>query len=122
MDTPALVREFLRARLGMLEHEVFCIVHLDSQMVVLDYVEMFRGTLSQSSVYPRDVVKDALTRNSAALVLVHNHPAADGTPSRADEGLTHTLKAALSMVDVKVVDHLIVAGDSIFSMAEKGLM
>ena len=74
MDSPAVVKDFLRARLGNLPHEVFAVVHLDSQNRVLDYVEMFRGTVSQTSVYPREVVRDALLRNSCALVLVHNHP------------------------------------------------
>lgn len=122
MDSPAVVKDFLRARLGNLPHEVFAVVHLDSQNRVLDYVEMFRGTVSQTSVYPREVVRDALMRNSCALVLVHNHPSGEARPSRADEHLTQTIKAASALVDTRVLDHFIVAGDVICSMAECGLV
>lgn len=122
LTSPAVVKDFLRARLGNLPHEVFAVVHLDAQHRVLDYVEMFRGTLSQISVYPREVIKDALARNSSALLLVHNHPSGLPEPSRADELLTQTLKSAAALVDVRVLDHLIVAGCSILSMAERGLM
>lgn len=122
LSSPAVARDFLRARLGHLEHEIFAVVHLDAQLRVLDYVEMFRGTVSQTSVYPREVVKDALARNSSSLLLVHNHPSGSPEPSRADEMLTQNLKQALSLVDVRVLDHLIVAGGSILSMAERGLM
>src|SRR3990167_2962304 len=122
MDSPAVVKDFLRARLGHLPHEVFAVVHLDAQNRVLDYVEMFRGTVSQTSVYPREVVRDALLRNSSALVLVHNHPSGAARPSRADEYLTQTLKQAAALVDVRVLDHFIVAGDSVNSMAEQGLV
>ncbi len=122
LSSPAMVKHFLRVRLGNLPHEIFAVVHLDSQNRVLDYVEMFRGTVSQTSVYPREVVKDALSRNSSALLLVHNHPSGTAEPSRADEHLTQTLKSAAALVDVRVLDHLIVAGDSVLSMAEKGLM
>jgi len=122
LSSPAVVRDFLRMRLGGLEHEVFSVVHLDSQHRVLDYVEMFRGTVSQTSVYPREVVKEALARNSAALLLCHCHPSGCATPSRADEYLTQTLRTALALVDVRVLDHLIVAGTEVLSMAEKGLM
>jgi len=98
------------------------VAHLDAQHRVLDYVEMFRGTVSQTSVYPREVVKDALSRNSSSLLLVHNHPNGSPEPSRADEHLTQTLKSAAALVDVQVLDHLIVADNSILSMEEKGLM
>lgn len=121
MDSPAVVKDFLRARLGNLPHEVFAVMHLNSQNRVLDYVEMFRGTVSQTSVYPREVVRDALMRNSSSLVLVHNHPSGEARPSRADEHLTQTIKAAAALVDVRVLDHFIVAGDVICSMAEIGL-
>ena len=108
--------------MGGLEHEVFAVLHLDSQNRVIEYVEMFRGSVSQTSVYPREVVKEALARNSAALMLVHNHPSGSTQPSRADEHLTQTLKAALALVDVRVLDHVIVAGSELLSMAERGLM
>jgi DNA repair protein RadC len=105
-----------------LPHEVFAVVHLDAQNRVLDYVEMFRGTVSQTSVYPREVVRDALLRNSSALVLVHNHPSGVADPSKADEFLTQTLKQAVALIDVRVLDHFIVAGSAVQSMAEKGLV
>ena len=122
MSSPAAVKDFLRARLGNLPHEVFAVVHLDAQNRVVDYVEMFRGTVSQTSVYPREVVRDALMRNSSSLVLVHNHPSGASHPSRADEVLTQTLKQAAALIDVRVLDHFIVAGDSVQSMAECGLI
>lgn len=122
MDSPTVVRNFVRVKLGKLEHEIFAVIHLDSQFHVIEYVEMFRGTVSQTSVYPREIVKEALARNSAAMILVHNHPSGSVTPSRADEALTKQLKEALSMVDVRVIDHLIVGGAEICSMAESGRM
>ena len=122
LTSPQVVRDFLRVKLGTLEHEVFAVIHLDAQNRVIEYVEMFRGTVSQTSVYPREVVKEALARNSAALLLVHNHPSGVAEPSRADEMLTQTLKSALALVDVRVLDHLIVAGSAILSFAERGLL
>ena len=120
--SPQVVRDYLRVKLGTLEHEVFAVIHLDAQNRVIDYVEMFRGTVSQTSVYPREVVKEALARNSTALLLVHNHPSGMAEASRADELLTQTLKSALALVDVRVLDHLIVAGNTILSFAERGLL
>ena len=122
MASPQAVRDFLRVKLGALGHEVFAVVHLDSQNRAIKYVEMFRGTVSQTSVYPREVVRESMMLNSAALLLVHNHPSGSTQPSRADEHLTQTLKAALALVDVRVLYHLIVAGNDILSMAERGLM
>ena len=122
LTSPQVVRDFLRIKLGTLEHEVFAIIHLDAQNRIIDYVEMFRGTVSQTSVYPREVVKESLARNSAALILVHNHPSGLAEPSRADEMLTQTLKSALALVDVRVLDHLVVAGTNILSFAERGLL
>lgn len=122
LSSPRVVRDFLRIKLGALEHEVFAVIHLDSQHRVIEYVEMFRGTVSQTSVYPREIVKEALVRNSAAMILVHNHPSGLAEPSRADEVLTQTVKAALSLVDVRVIDHLIVAGPAVLSFAERGLL
>lgn len=121
-ETPQAVRDFLRVRLSALEHEVFAVLHLDAQSRLLEYVEMFRGTVSQTAVYPREIVKESLARNSAAVILVHNHPSGAARPSRADEALTQTLKAALSLVDVRVLDHLIVAGADVVSFAEMGLL
>ena len=122
LSSPQVVRDFLRVKLGALEHEVFAVIHLDSQHRVIEYVEMFRGTVSQTSVYPREIVKEALVRNSAAMILVHNHPSGVVEPSRADEALTQTVKAALALVDVRVIDHLIVAGPAVLSFAERGLL
>lgn len=122
LSSPQAVRDYLRARLSTLEHEVFAVMHLDAQNRLIDYVEMFRGTLTQTSVYPREIVKEAIRRNSAALILVHNHPSGCAQPSRADEALTQTLRAALTLIDVRVLDHMIVAGADVTSMAEKGLL
>ena len=99
---------------------MFAVLMLDSQNRLIEYLELFRGSVSQTSVYPREVVKECLARNAAALVLVHNHPSGVAEPSRADEHLTQTLKSALSLVDVRVLDHMIVAGDQVLSMAECG--
>jgi DNA repair protein RadC len=122
LTSPAVVKDFLRARLGNLPHEIFAVVHLDAQHRVIDYVEMFRGTVTQTSVYPREVIKDALRLNSCALLLCHCHPSGCAEPSRADEHLTQMLKQAAALVDVRVLDHLIVAGSTVLSMAERGLM
>ncbi|WOB09719.1 MULTISPECIES: DNA repair protein RadC [Burkholderiales] len=122
LSSPQVVRDFLRIKLGGLEHEVFAVIHLDAQHRVIEYVEMFRGTVCQTSVYPREIVKEALARNAAAMILVHNHPSGSAEPSRADEALTQRLKEALAMVDVRVVDHLIVAGPTVLSFAERGLL
>jgi DNA repair protein RadC len=101
---------------------MFAVVHLDARHRVIDYVEMFRGTLMQTSVYPREVVKEALRLNASAVLLVHCHPSGNAEPSQADERLTQALTQALQLVDVRVLDHLIVAGHTILSMAEQGLM
>ncbi len=120
--SPDAVRDFLRLRLGHLPHEVFACVFLDSQNKVIDYQEMFRGTLTQTSVYPREVVKEALACNAASVIFSHNHPSGMADPSRADELLTTTLKAALALVDVRVLDHLVVTRSSVLSFAERGLL
>ena len=122
LSSPADVRAFLVARLSTLGHEVFALLHLDAQYRVLDYVEMFRGTLTQSSVYPREVVKEALRVNCAAVILVHNHPSGLPEPSAADRTLTRVLSSALGLVDVRVLDHFVVAGTSVLSFAEHGLL
>lgn len=120
--SPAEVKEYLIARLAGLEHEVFAVIYLDAQHRVLDYVEMFRGTVSQTAVYPREIVKAALVRNSSALVLAHNHPSGNAEPSRMDQLLTQTLTSALALVGVRVIDHLIVSGSTVLSFAERGLL
>ena len=120
LSSPQDVKDYLRLEIGLLEHEVFCVVFLDAQHRVIEYREMFRGTLTQTSVYPREVVKEALTLNAAGVILSHNHPSGVPEPSRADEYLTQTLKSALALVDVRVLDHLIVAGGQVLSFAECG--
>ena len=122
LRSPGAVKAFLRLRLGTLPHEVFAVIHLDAQHQLIDYVELFRGTVAQTSVYPREIVKDALARNSAALILVHNHPSGATGPSPSDQALTATLRNALALVDVRVIDHLIVAGPNVLSFAERGLL
>jgi DNA repair protein RadC len=121
-DSPMAVRDYLRMRLGILSYEVFGVLVLDSQNRLIDWVELFRGTLTQTSVYPREVVKLAIQMDAAAVILVHNHPSGTAQPSRADEALTQTLKSALSLVDVRVLDHFIVTAGSVASMAEMGLV
>ena len=124
LASPAAVRTFLRLMMAALEYEVFVVLFLDVQNRVIASEEMFRGTLTQTSVYPREVVKRALTLNAAAVILAHNHPSGNVEPSRADEVLTQTLRASLALIDVRVLDHFIVAGNgnSILSMAERGLL
>ena len=122
LDSPQVVRDFLRVRLGGLEHEVFAALMLDVQHRLIEYVELFRGTVTQAAVYPREVVKEALARNTVDIVLVHNHPSGVAEPSRSDEYLTQTLKRALALVDVRVVDHLVVCRAGIVSFAERGLL
>lgn len=122
LQSPGTVRDYLACKLGGLEHEVFGLVLLTSQLRVIEYVEMFRGTLNQTSVYPREVVKEALRVNAGCLIAVHNHPSGSTDPSPADEYLTSTLRTALQLVDVRLIDHLIVGRGGMLSMAEKGLM
>ena len=121
-NTPQAVRDYLQLQLGGLHHEVFAVLFLDSQHRLIALEEMFRGTLTQTSVYPREVVKQALTLNASSVVLAHNHPSGTAQPSRADEALTHTLKAALALVDVRVLDHFVVTASHAVSMAELGLV
>lgn len=121
--SPQLVREYLQMEATKSpDHEVFSVLFLDAQHRVIEFSEMFRGTLTQTSVYPREVVKEALRLNAAALIFTHNHPSGSLVPSRADEALTQTLKSALSLVDVKVLDHIITSNSGALSMAEKGLI
>jgi DNA repair protein RadC len=122
MNSPQTLRDWLRLHCAGLQHEVFIVLFLDAQGRLLSAVEMFRGTLTQTSVYPREIVKSALQRNAAAVALAHNHPSGLPEPSRADEFLTQNLKSALALVDVRVLDHFIVAGDQCVSFAERGLI
>ena len=122
MSSPQVLRDWLRLHCAGLQHEVFLVLYLDAHHRLIEAEELFRGTLTQTSVYPREVVKGALTRNAAALALAHNHPSGEAEPSRADELLTQTLKSALGLVDVRIIDHFIVAGDKVVSFAELGLI
>ena len=121
-QTPGAVKQYLQLQLAHKNHEVFAVLFLDSQNRMLAMEELFRGTLSQTSVYPREVVMRALHLQAAAVVLSHNHPSGSVQPSRADEHLTQTLKASLALVDVRVLDHIIVGQGQALSMAEAGLM
>lgn len=122
MDSPQVIRDWLRLYCARLDREVFLVLYLDAQHQLIEAEELFRGTLTQTSVYPREVVKGALARNAGALALAHNHPSGLAEPSRADEQLTQNLKVALALVDVRVIDHFVVAGDTVVSFAEKGLI
>ena len=122
MASPDAARDFVRLRLGDRPHEVFACLFLDCQNRVIDFQELFRGTLTQTSVYPREVVIEALACRASAVILAHNHPSGSPEPSRADEALTQTLKQALALVDVRVLDHFIVTRSSVLSFAERGLL
>lgn len=119
---PQAVREYLQLQLGARQHEVFAVMFLDSQNRLIALEELFRGTLTQASVYPREIVLRALHHHASAVVLAHNHPSGVAEPSRADIDLTHTLRSALALVDVRVLDHFIVTRDRATSMAESGLI
>ncbi len=122
LNSPARVRDYLRLQIGTLPHEVFYGLFLDAQNRLIAAEELFRGTLTQTSVYPREVVKRALACNAAAVILAHNHPSGVAEPSRADELLTRALKDALQLVDVRVLDHLVVGAGGTVSFAERGLI
>ena len=122
LASPAAVRSYLRLRMQDLGHEVFYCVFLDAQNRVIAAEELFRGTLTQTSVYPREVVKHALAWNAAAVILAHNHPSGVAEPSLQDQALTRTLAESLALVDVKVLDHFIVAPGACLSFAERGLL
>lgn len=122
LAAPQAVKDYLKLHFSGREYESFVVLYLDSQNCLLEVEELFRGTLTQTAVYPREVVKSALRINAAGVVFSHNHPSGSPNPSRADEHLTQTLKAALALVDVRVLDHLVIAGNSSLSFAERGLI
>jgi len=122
LSSPRAVRDYLRLLLSGREQEVFVVLLLDAQHRVIASEELFHGTLTQTSVYPREVVKCALKHNAAAVIFAHNHPSGVAEPSHADEILTRSLKAALALVDIQVLDHFIVAGSRTMSFAERGLL
>src|SRR6267142_896565 len=122
LASPRAVRDYLRLALAGREQEVFLLVLLDAQHRVIASEELFQGTLTQTSVYPREGVKCALKHNAAAAIFAHNHPSGVAEPSHADEILTRSLKSALALVDIQVLDHFIVAGPRTMSFAERGLL
>jgi DNA repair protein RadC len=122
LTSPQLVRDYLRVLLANREYESFVVVFLDAQHRVIDSQEMFRGTLTQTAVYPREIVTEALKNNAAAVIFGHPHPSGCAEPSQADELLTRQLKEALAMVDVNVLDHFVIAGTQALSFAERGLI
>jgi DNA repair protein RadC len=122
LESPRAAHDYLMLRLGAREHEVFCVVWLDNRHRVIECQELFRGTLDGATVHPREVVKEALAHNAAACLLAHNHPSGVAEPSQADELITQRLKEALAMVDIRVLDHLIVAGGEVVSFAERGVL
>lgn len=121
LTSPDLARRYLQLRLGTLEHEVFGVVWLDNRNRVIRIEELFRGTLDGATVHPREIVKQALHVNAGACLLFHNHPSGLSEPSRSDQALTQRLKDALSLVDVRLLDHLIV-GETCTSLAEQGML
>jgi DNA repair protein RadC len=115
-------RDYLRLHLAPNDHEIFAILVLDNRHRVIEFVPLFRGTVDGASVYPHEVVKEALRRNAAAVILAHNHPSGVAEPSQADELITSRIKDALALVDIRVLDHLVVTGDATVSFAERGLL
>ena len=122
MSSPDVCRKYWSVALSGLDYEVFCVAYLDSQNRLIAMEQLFRGTLAQTSVYPREVVKGALRNNAAALIFAHNHPSGVCEPSRADELITVALKQALALVDIRVLDHFIIAGTKTLSFSERGLI
>jgi DNA repair protein RadC len=122
LSSPRAVRDYLALTLGARQHECFMVLFVNAQNHLIVAEEMFRGTLTQTSVYPREIVKQALALNAAAVILAHNHPSGVAEPSQADRYLTETLKSALELIDVRVLDHFVVAGRKVLSFAERGLL
>jgi DNA repair protein RadC len=122
LSSPEATRDYLALKLGTLEREVFAVLYLDKRHRLISYQEMFQGTIDGASVHPREVVKEALKQNAAAVILAHPHPSGVAEPSLADELITQRLKDALSLVDIRVLDHIIVAGRDTTSLAESGLL
>lgn len=119
---PDAVKQYLRLHIGGETTEVFCVMYLDPQNRVIAFDKLFTGTLTQASVYPREIVRASLAHGASSVILAHNHPSGAVQPSNADHALTQTIKAALALVDVRVLDHVIVSSDKASSMAEKGLL
>jgi DNA repair protein RadC len=122
MCSPEVASDYVTIKLGVLDHEIFAVLFLDTQHDLIEYVEMFRGTVDGSAVYPREVVKEALARNAAAVIFVHNHPSGSLEPSTADRNITDQLREALRLFDIRVLDHLIVAGGKVNAFSKLGLL
>lgn len=122
LSSPKATRDFLTLKLGTRDFESFCVIFLDNRNRVIEFVELFRGTIDGASVHPREVVKEALQRNAASVILAHPHPSGVAEPSQADELITRRLVEALQLVDIRVLDHFIVAGGETISFAERGLI
>lgn len=122
LSSPAKVREFLNYRFALLEHEVFAMIALDNRHRVIEYVELFRGTVDGAAVYPREVMKEVLQLNAAAVIFSHNHPSGVAEPSDADITITRKLSDALALIDVRVLDHLVIGHNASTSLAERGLL
>ena len=122
LDSPKMTSNFLITRFGTLEHEIFTLIFLDNRHRMIACQDLFRGTIDGATVHPREVVKEALKHNAAAVIFAHNHPSGVAEPSRADELITQRLKEALSLVDIQVLDHIVVAGGDTISFAESGLL
>ncbi|WP_369405931.1 RadC family protein [Polynucleobacter brandtiae] len=121
-SSPSYVREFLQAKFGRLPHEIFLCLHLDSRLHLIECQELFRGSLTHTTVYPREILKEALARNASALIVAHNHPSGSPLPSVADQELTQMLCKALQLVDISLLDHCIVSTSGFFSFSDEGLM
>ncbi len=122
LTSPDLVRQYLSAQLRHQPHEVFAVLFLDNQNRLITYEELFFGTIDGASVYPREVVRKAMVHNSAAVILAHNHPSGVAEPSQADQRITQRLQAALELIDVRVLDHMVVGDTEVISFAERGLL
>lgn len=122
LASPRATRDYLISRLQDLEHEVFCCLYLDNRHRLIQFEELFRGTIDGASVHPREVVKQALQWNSAAVIIAHNHPSGIAEPSQADERITLRVKEALALVDIRLLDHIIVGDGVSVSLAERGLV
>ena len=121
-SSPNSVREFLQAKIGRLPHEVFLCLYLDSRLHLIECEELFRGSITQTAIYPREILKEALAKNASALIVAQNHPSGNPLPSNADQELTKVLLNALMLVDIQLLDHCIVSGSGFFSFSDAGLM
>ena len=122
LQSPGATRDFILVELSDRSHESFCVLYLDNRHRVIAWQELFRGTIDGATVHPREVVKEALSRDSAACILVHNHPSGVAEPSHADELITRRIRESLALVDIRLLDHLIVAGGTVLSFAERGFL